>query len=88
MGQVSDTVAEMDNSTQNNAATAEEAASASDDLSRQAVRLDSMVDELTKLVGKSRIKRRLVRPHSEKVEHARRKLEPRLLTNLLSTSRP
>ena len=51
IGQITHAVAEMDKVTQNNAANAEESASASKEMSAQARQMKAMVDELATLVG-------------------------------------
>ncbi len=53
--QVNTAVAQMDKVTQQNAANAEESASASEELSAQAEQMQQIVDELTTLVGGSKV---------------------------------
>jgi methyl-accepting chemotaxis protein len=53
IGQVNTAVTEVDKVTQQNAANAEESASASEELSAQAVQLQGMVGELVAIVGNS-----------------------------------
>jgi uncharacterized phage infection (PIP) family protein YhgE len=70
LDQINTAVAQMDKVTQQNAANAEESASASEELSSQAEQMNGVVNELMALVGTSavevrkNISRRVYKPHS------------------------
>jgi methyl-accepting chemotaxis protein len=70
--QVNTAMAQMDKVTQQNAANAEESASASEELSAQAESMNDVVDDLVNLVGGSSTKRSVTTSHYQKTKFNKR----------------